>query len=312
MRAMRRVLALAPLLVALVGCHTAVSTTEVSSEGGFKRTVKYSIAKFELGPDTEAPKPAEAIAFDDPDTWTVKATESDRASELEATREVAPGQAGGGYRLRSKGEDALRSTVTVNERADGTLEYVETFTLLRPASAPPSNEGFRKRLGAALTPFSPTEAELKAIDEETGRSVMWAVFGPPEPRLGLLLTNPEGALRSIRVASGQALTGALRTHLGDRLNDAQRRAVVRETLAELTQDELFDPEERTGGVAGAPPSEGEDSSPPPVAITVLVKGPGELVETNGIFDPVTGEVFWSLYDSSTEVGTVTLRAVFKP
>ena len=58
--------------------------------------------------------------------------------------------------------------------------------------------------------------------------------------------------------------------------------------------------------------EGEESDNTTVSIASSVTGPGRLVETNGEYDLVSGEIFWTLYSPAAALGPVVLRAVFDP
>src|SRR5205823_1049612 len=87
------------------------------------------------------------------------------------------------------------------------------------------------------------------------------------------------------------------------------RQIATDTSAESGKSE------KMGGTAGKTPGTDQMTESfggmTPAAITLVVKMPGRVVETNGIVDDLTGEVYWTLYPQAALERDVTLRAVFE-
>ncbi|MCW5937679.1 MAG: hypothetical protein KIT11_10290 [Fimbriimonadaceae bacterium] len=300
------------LLVALVaaGCNSVTSTTDVSADGAFKRSVRVSVPK--QGADSmsgeEPTDPATLVAWQDPGQWKVEAGETDDATFVEGTRQFATGEgAAHDFMLVNKGKEYVSCGSKVTTLPDGTVEYTEVYALTEAPKKSPVSDAFRQDLAKALGELKATEEEMATIQDEVTKALYWTMFGPADPMIGLFVTNPDGALRKIRIACGTAMLDSLRKTMGDRLDEERAVAVTREMLVSLDNKDVVNPQQEMTG-----PDEESEKGPDPVGITVIVRGPGKLVETNGIADPVTGEVFWSLYNVSPNVGEVVLRAVYRP
>ena len=59
-------------------------------------------------------------------------------------------------------------------------------------------------------------------------------------------------------------------------------------------------------------STGDSDSNEMTPLFYSVSFPGTVVETDGLQDPMTGEVYWSLLPMVLDLGDVKLRVVVKP
>jgi hypothetical protein len=127
------------------------------------------------------------------------------------------------------------------------------------------------------------------------------MFGPPEPMITALISNPEFAERKLKAKFGSAMDHVLEREMGAKLDKAARLDAIRKLIAKLDANDLMESEQ------GQKKEESSNSNF--VSMFASVKLPGRIVESNGETDEVTGEVYWSLMPDAAQLGDVTLRAV---
>jgi hypothetical protein len=119
-----------------------------------------------------------------------------------------------------------------------------------------------------------------------------------------LLLNVDGATRRLNGIAYLANLQSFKEAVPG-ISDAEASEMSK-SLTNLLNSEALDPgsnspsESTPGGDAGLTP------------LTFAVSFPGKVVETNGLVDPMTGEVYWSLLPLSLELADVKLRLVVQP
>lgn len=284
------------------------SLSEVSPQGAVDRKVTVRMA--EMGMSQEKPDPAKMISFSTPGLWKIEARTEKQEQVLEATRRLpAAGDNGADFVMNDGGTGKARCEVKVVKRDDGLLEYTETWTWMGPKGTALSeqlNKDSAKAFGARLSAAGFTEAETKQTIERLGKRIFRAVMGPAEPLLPTLVMDTGLAMRKLRIQMAGEMEAAI-GEIKPEMAAADKRTLTVAILADLTK-ELEN--SRSAGPSESAP--GESNSGQLVGLELAVAGPGQVVETNGIADPIDGRVYWNMYLEACEHEPVVLRAVFRP
>lgn len=297
--------AFVPVLLALcvVGCAKTSSTTVVEENGNWTRTVKYTIGK-----DPGADQWMDVFAL--PEDGSFKKSEETKESEKITTLTKS-------YKvgidpisdiiIKDKGATMVKNYVMVREIAPGKFEYFEKIVYPNPKvdKLNSDSEKYIATLKAALPPGVATDEEIKLIAKKSVVAFMRLLFGPDDHLFGTLLLNPDGAGRRLKFRIAKQQYDLLRATLGNKITDEQIQQTVKTMLKDL------DVEDKAKGSQPDPNAAGPGNNSDFVGISVAVKMPGTLVETNGDIDPLTGEVFWDLASNSAELEPVELRAVYQ-
>jgi hypothetical protein len=197
----------------------------------------------------------------------------------------------------------------VNKLADGRLEYVETLHSAQPDEDHPfAVEELRPRVKKVIPAAYQTTEVIDKLTQQVAVNYIHAVFGPPEPALLNLFTSPEAVLRRVNTFAFTENTRSFREVIPS-LTESQAQDVSRE-LAQVMSESILD---QTDMMNQKKPDEKKNSNDNAMtSLMFSVKFPGRVVESNGIFDPVTGEVYWSLLPAGLEVGDAKLRLVVQP
>lgn len=302
---MRRALPFLALLI-LAGCRQTSSTTEVREDGTFSRAVKFTAG--DVNAQSKL-KMADVFELPKGNGWTVKQTENPDPSlgtVADATNSFPFGTEISDIGLKLKGKVVLVNSVKVVETSPGHYEYTETFTWKGEADTDNSPRAkFTARLDELLGKNPKITAAQKEEFAIIGAGLLTRfLFGPPEPHLSLAISSPEFFARKARASMGAELLKAAERIFGDALDTAARKAFI---------TQLLDPEIASGQAeanAPEPPSTDpeETNDDQPTTLTMVVKMPGTITETNGLTDPISGEVYWTMFRESAEQAPVTIFA----
>jgi hypothetical protein len=202
----------------------------------------------------------------------------------------------------------LSNTVTVREIEPGKLEYREVLHWNGPHPKDfdqPDSEmvaNLRKALPASLA----NDPAVPKITLTAQKEIFALLFGPGEPVLPLVLFHQELAEYRLMGRIGGALDRALVAEFGNRITDAERKAVVEKLMKDATSSVTDKTKKPPSG--DNDPTSGMGNSMP-VAMLFRVKMPGKVISTNGQWNPDTGEVIWPMYSLAPSIGDVTLIAV---
>jgi hypothetical protein len=149
-----------------------------------------------------------------------------------------------------------------------------------------------------------TEEDYKVMAKKTGTALVRILLGPDDHLFGTLLLNPDGAVRRLRSKIGLIESKILADQLGAKMTQAERDEVIQKML------KSFDSNTMVGSnKPSASPDQSSQSQADFVGMSVSVKLPGKVIETNGEIDTFTGEVFWDFASNSAETDVLELRAI---
>lgn len=304
-------------LLALCGCARSLVKTTIHEDGSWSRSLKFTALRHDKpGAMTGGPSLQQTFVLPQGAAWKTR-TEKDKDNvSYIAETDLRPGQAQShDVVIRgSKNTPVLVNDATVHEVSPGTWEYRETLHW-----AGPPNETMHlddpevlAHFKAALPTDLATDANARDVAKAMLPGVWQALWGPPEPLVGQLITHPDLGENLLAQHLGKSLDAALRAKFGNRLTDAQRLDVERKILTSFVSE--VQSHGKPGG-DDAPPADNAASSgkddAQPVAMTFVAQVPGEIVSTNGEQNPVTREVFWGLYPEAAQLGDVTLTVTYK-
>jgi len=200
--------------------------------------------------------------------------------------------------------------VSVRQVSPGRYVYSETlhWTGEIPANMHKFDIKVTDMVRAALPTEMATDENVTFIANTFSREFDLAMVGPPSPllhRLPMLMSAPEVFVRLITRRAGKGLLVALKEKYGDKMT-AQQRLTLTQKLIQGITDEM---KESGPGQAGDPKSDENSKNSTGASLFVSVKLPGRVIETNGIADPFSGEITWSLYPEAAAFGDVTLTAM---
>jgi hypothetical protein len=310
-----RVSLLLPWLLLLAGCARVSTTTTIRGDGSFSRKVVYTVSK--QNPAMGAPSDSAGPHMDKPDDYfklpsageaKLVRTEDKNNLIVTATRDLAAGSPPlqDVSLWAEKGKVMATSTVSVRKLANGDIEYVEA---LHAVSPDPKGQQFtiadlRARVKKAIPDAYQKTEIIDQVTKGVTLNLVHALLGPPEPNLFNLLLSQDATIRRI---NGLAYTANMATFKSAMpgLTDEQAKAMARALIDILNQDAL-DQSNATNQASGpGEKSSGNEMTP----LTFAVGFEGKIVETNGIIDPLTGEVYWSLLPATLDAGDVQLRVV---
>ncbi len=303
-------LPLIALLVAGVGCARVDNSSVVHPDGSVDRTLVVAVNN-SMGPGGEGQEkvmPKSLLTLSPSANWKSEEGQNTQGEDIvTSTMKLAPGQSITDEFVVSDGSDAKASCTTKAEKlADGSVVYTETWTW----------KGKADEAGSPLAKLEPvmkeklsakgiSEADQKSMTASTMRVAWRAIFGPGEPLLPMMMTDPNLAIRKLNNRIAKQLIDDL-GKAAPAMPGEEKLAVAREVLAGLDMSQMADP------AANAPTPDEGGKQDLMVSILSRVKGPGVLVESDGELDLIESEVFWSMYLEACTYEPVVLRAVFKP
>ncbi|MBL8060968.1 MAG: hypothetical protein JNK63_09670 [Chthonomonas sp.] len=291
-------------VVALSGCRQTSSMTEVRENGTFSRSVKFAAIDVD---ETSKLKIDDVFVIPKGNGWTSvpqTAGSATGGTTIEMRNAFPFGQEVTDLGLKLKGKIVLVNKVKVTEPTPGNYEYRETFTW----SGDAPKEDRSEKLAELVEDFfkgndKVTKAQKDEFAKEGEARLLTFIFGPPEPHLSLALSSPEFFIRKARATLGPKLIEAAERIFGDALDLAGRRKLVAH---------IMDPDfAAENAPAPADPTTEEESDDQPTTLTMVVKMPGTITETNGLIDPISGEVYWTMHREAAERGEVTIFAKSK-
>lgn len=300
--------AMAFLLAMLSGCASAVGESNVNEDLSWHRKVNYVVGADAMmgGVDSEQKKPAVKDQFIVPTSkgwnYAEKYDDQKRKAIGIAERDYQVGEAPEpDIVIESKGKKIAQNSIKITKVGDNRYVYQETIHWF---GAPPGElSTIRKKVKESLMKAYPEvkleDKEWEANADQVMRTFVQVVFGPSEPMLETVLLEGDAGQKRFMRALAVRLDEKLHILL-PKLSDSDRRKGLRVLLADDAMQ--IDPNK---------PSEPDstEASGNPVILGFSLKLPGEIVETNGLFDPATGEVVWNLYPEGASLGDVTLTAV---
>lgn len=294
---------LAVLSLFLVGCAKTSAESVVNADGSWTRTLKLTVGK-EMGEE----KWMDIFAMPAGAEWKKFEEIKDDEKVTTLTRSFPVGNdAITDIIVREKETTKLKNYVVVRRLESGKLEYYEKIVFLA-GDADKKKQDFDvyiKDLKAAMPEGKATDEDYQVLAKKTLTSITRMMFGPDDHLMGSLILNPDGAARRLRIKIAQQQDKLLAEQFGDRLSKEERAQVISKLLSQFDSKKLVEKNKPNE-------SDPSQSSANMVGMSVAVKLPGKILETNGEIDPITGEVFWDFASASAEVDVLELRAICQP
>jgi hypothetical protein len=320
----------------LTGCAHETTTTTVHANGSWTRKSVFSIAEGDEAKGGKKLALKDVFVIPSGPGWKVEQKKSDSEPKLAvvtATKEVAAAESiVGDMTVKSAPKTGQATTrvvnsATVRSAGPGRWVYTETFHWagVKPAVTKDMEPLVRPSVKKALPAAFATDTNARLLGVRLEHTLWTTLFSPPEPLLldfydNVLpiptLSDPDERTRVMIRRLGPGIETALQQTFGARMSRELRHQTAIKLARQITEDTGLQAGKgnKMGGSAGNTP--GTDNVTEsfgglyPVAITLVVKMPGRVVETNGIADDLTGEVYWTLYPQAALDQDVTLRAVF--
>lgn len=331
-------------LIALLsgGCSRSTITTEIRSDGSWKRTAEFTGGAEKKAGDIQngVPNPMEAMqpalsqtfALPSGPLWKVKREDKKDESVYTAERVLNVGDTlQGDVALKGveKGKALIQlgNTATVRRLAPGKFEYREVLKWKGERPTADQTDFMLKsadlnEMKKAVLPVVRKDlpAELQTPEDMVfiGRTFEFAFIhmflGPPEPMLGLLMTVPDYATRRMEAQLARALDTALLQRYGAKLSEASRRKFVRDLFGAVGPSmEKFKKQVKEKSSPEAQlKQDGSKDQTGFVIMTYTVRMPGRVTSSNGIVDDIDNTVTWAFYNVAAAVGDVELTATCEP
>ena len=333
-------LLLCALALLSAGCAHESALTTVHANGSWTRKTVYTMSESDA---TMGMKSAKQLALQDIFTppagpgWKVVRTKTgDKPPQIVVTaiKEAGPAETISGdltvKNAPAKGQPAIRvvNSASVQPAGPGRWRYTETFhwvgakPKIEKDMSPLLGRSVKKSLPKALA----TDANVRALSLNLERTLWRTLFSPPEPLLldfydNLVpitgLSDPNERESTLTRRLGPGIEAALLETFGARMSPDLRHQCAVRLVRQITSDTgaQAGKSDTMGGSAGSSPSTDKATESfggmYPVAITVVVKMPGRVIETNGLVDDLLGEVYWTLYPQAALGRDITLRVVFE-
>lgn len=299
----------------ITGCGRSKVVTEVKADGSFTRTMTITGQASEEGSMQMGPKLEEILPA--PAGWTVKEEKKKSDRIITATKAFKAGEISKGDVTVNEApkQRALTNEVSIRQVGPNRFEYREVLHWVgeKPKEAEvPAKE--MAELKAALPPALATDANIRGLSKKVAELAFPVLFGPGDPMLSIGLMHPDLAERRMMQRMAGVVTEALQQQFGDQLPAAKRREIARKVIGTSFAAAMNSDRMKPQPPGMAPPSEEPAKKGGPGAMTPMMfvlKAPGKIVETNGEFDELSGEVFWAMFAEAATLKDVVLTATFE-
>jgi len=326
---MKRFYLAAPLLVVFAaGCSRVSTLTTLRADGGYRRQSVYTLSATsgmaELGDMASSAKDAtfeSAFSISKAGASVTKGNDGDD-KQMTVARNMTAGAPPltDVVLLDEKKKPAMTSTVTVRRLPTGELQYDERLKWLgsdatqQVAQIPRLREAIKAILPDRL---KGSKATVDRVAMGLTKSMMHTALGPPYPLLFDFMVNPDAAKLRASGTIMNIIDSELKADVPE-MNEIERAAGSRALISFADPKKMAGPgSDPTSLLGGTLPkgSDGKGSGGNNVSMTALlfeVAFPGKVVATNGLVDPVSGHVYWSLYAMAAGLGEVDLHLVVRP
>ena len=332
-----RVLILLPALV-LGGCAQSSVQTVVGRDGSWTRDIEWSSNKpvIDTGNSTSSSSSAsatdlsETFQFPDKKVWNVTSGFLDEKKVYRAQRKFQLGETSRGEvtvlgKVEGKQQTLLSNEVTIKKVGPDLWQYREVLrwkasqsvedTMNQVPIGKLKTYEISQSIKKALPPELATPQNVRELTVSLQKSVLQSLLGPPRPYLTLMLLQDDAATQDWMVQYGRKVDAILQAKFGDKMSSQQRYQTTRKILIPISQS-LAD--EKNKRLSPEPVKKDKDTKDKDKKSTVKMSEsvilnfrlnlPGKLVSSNGIVNPYTGTISWSLYPQAAQIGEVVLTA----
>lgn len=319
---LRVVISCASLVLAaglLNGCARGVAVTTVNPNGSWTRKITFHGVKPDKNGGKMGQKIEDAFVLPTGAEWKITRHDENDESSVVLERVLMPGQTlNGDITIKSGKKGAapvMVNTVRVQQTALGVFRYTETLHWKgEPVKELTPDADAIAVVKKSLPALLATDVNAREVATRAAR-VFWRVlFGPGDPLLAELsaaVMQPEMMERKILRRTASDMDRILADKFGAQMNGEQRLTVTRRIVAASLNTVST---KSKSNAPGSPPQDqnGKDQNGNEqynaVALTLSVKMPGHITQTNGERDDLNGDVYWSLYPQAAATGDVSLSA----
>ncbi len=308
-------LALVPIVVASMGCGRALTATSIKRDGSATRVVTIKTPlKNPMGQEEKDNVPEKLFALPAASSGVkLQNSVEEENRVLKFSRQVAAGNPGleDIVLLDPKKKPLATSTLLIRKLPNGNLEYTETLRWKGDRAKMDATEFARARseVKQCLPARHQTTEKIDDVTKKLGAALTQMLFGPPEPNFALLLSNPDLAERKIITILYARFEQALKESLPD-LSAEERRQTTATLVRAMKSSSMLN--QNSAQKVSAKAQDKESGMSEMMSFLYEIDFPGELVSTNGLVEPFSGKVYWSLYPVAASYGDVVLKAVIKP
>ena len=293
--------------VAAAGCNRVSTFTTINANGGFQEKISFKLGQVPSLYIKAEPTVEKEFNFDRAGT-TVVHSEEKTAQVLTVQRNRSAGTAP--YQdfqlLSDKGKVILTSKVSVHRALSGDISYDVKIKWM--GSSEPGlamiDADWRAAITKALPPrYRINKPVIDRVSRGIGLSLTRFLMGPPYPEAPGLIGNPDAVKLRFDGTFHQMIQSELDSDAPG-LSPSERSLVVKTFMHLIDAGKYESDQESKQDKAG------ESRGLTPLLYEVAF--PGKIVETNGLTNPVTGHVYWSLYAASASLGDIHLHLVVRP
>ncbi len=309
---MIRRLAFVLLSLSLVSCARFGAVTEVSANGTWTRESRF------ITSEDSSDKPgslefsirqelSDYFVIPEDDGWQRGASNELGEGVLTLRRSANEGEKLSELTVLSKaGEPWVRNEVTVRRLSDERLEYRETLRWVGPRIDAVKEAS--KKFVEALVEQLPDDIEKREVvatvlAKSLRQNYVRLLFGGSnqQPLMSQAMVHREVAVRRLSTRLRMAALADLQAQLGDH-PQAKRWPEVTAHIAKFaTLEKLGKDDDGENDLL--------DDDRLLIPLSFTAKLPGRIIETNGEVDPVSGEIYWTLFAGSAAFEDVVIRAV---
>ena len=331
-----------PALV-LGGCAQSSVQTVVRRDGTWTRDIEWSSNK--LGPDafrldngsgkssassSSQPDLGETFQFPDKKLWNVTSGYLEEKKVYRAQRKFRLGETSRGEvavlgKVKGKKQVLLSNEATMKKVGPGLWQYRE---VLRWKASQTAEEAINQlpigtlkttdlalAVKKALPPELATPQNVRELTVSVQKAVLQSLLGPPRPYLTLILLRDATAAQDWMVQYGRKVDAILLARFGDKMSSQQRYQTTRKILVPMAQSIADEKKKRLSPTPVKNEKDKKDKDKKSsveisdsVVLNFRLNLPGKLVSSNGVVNPYTGTISWSLYPQAVLIGEVVLTA----
>lgn len=167
----------------------------------------------------------------------------------------------------------------------------------------------------ALPPELATPQNVRELTVSLQKAVLQSLLGPPCPYLTLILFQDATAAQDWMVQYGRKVDTILKDKFDDKMSSQQRYQTTRKILIPISQIIADEKKQRLSPKPVKKSANKKDKDKKSiiemsdsVILNFRLNLPGKLVSSNGVVNPCTGTLSWSLYPQAAQLGEVVLAA----
>lgn len=297
------------------GCAKSAVTTTVGSSGSYTRDLTFST---DAGMGSTVPSLRQSFKLPTGALWKTNLTKThDTDTHTEtytAHRTFAPGDVDSKDLVVLTGKHTtLANSTSIRQIKPGVWEYREALHWDGHAEADEmlGTKELIPLIEKALPSTFATRSNARILAKSILPQLRSSVLGPPRPLLYDAIGNPDLAIVLLGNDISKSLHDSLQQQFGNKMTPEQQAGVVRRVIS-LVIGQLTS-SGNNKAYAGPdttkfPDADSSHDAGSLTSLTFVLRPPGKVLSTNGIYNEYTGEVVWGLYPEAARSGDVILTA----